>query len=134
MKEYILENIEVLNNLILLDNKIESSKLKKEDFIKYSNISTSYKFNNALIIYDGNPFITLKLLNSDIKNSVFYPNGSCLGVNRFLTNYKDDIKLSYDKNDFLYEKIQDKFDYIIVVNENIEELSKIYKNVIYIEI
>lgn len=136
MREYIENNREVLEKLLYIDNQIMGDTLTIDNLLNEVDKSILYSFKNSLFFYDGNPCITLKLMNSAIENSVFYPNYSYLGVNRFLTNFKDDIELSMLKTDIVYEQSQYQFDHIVVIQSEVlfEEVKKNYKNVLFITI
>lgn len=135
MKKLIENNLEIVKELLKIDNHIMKSNLKVEDLLLHSLDKTSYSFTASLIFYDGDPITTIKLANSDIQNSILYPNHSYLGINQFLIS-NSVLNLSLLKNDFKYEYAQDVFDHIIVINakEAFEEIKKHYSKAIYIEI
>jgi len=136
MKDYIETNIEIIKELINIDNKIMNEKIELYNLIEYSSISSNLVLNNSLIFYDGNPYTTLKLINSNIENSILYPNGNFLAINRFIASYKDNIHLSLEHNDFKYDKAKEVFENIIVLNDKVlyEEIRSIYPTAQYIEI
>lgn len=136
MKEYIENNKEIVEELLRIDNKIMFDSIKIEDLIKHASEKCASSFENALLIYDGNPITTLKIMNSSIENCELYPNHSYLGINLFLTNYKESITLSMLKNDFVYEDMQEEFENIFLVNagEAFEEWIEIYPRAVAIAI
>lgn len=136
MREYIENNQEIVEELLRLDNHIMHASVTIEELLEHALEESSYSFHNALLIYDGNPFTTIKIMNSEITNCTLYPNHSYLGINRFLTSYKEDVTLSTLKNDFSFEEKQAEYEHIYVINakDAFYELKTIYKNAIYIEI
>lgn len=136
MKDYIETNIEIVKELINIDNKIMNEKIELSNLIEHSFISSNLVLNNSLIFYDGNPYTTLKLINSNIENSILYPNGNFLAINRFIASYKDNIHLCIEHNDFKYDKAKEVFENIIVLNDKVlyEEIRSIYPTAQYIEI
>ncbi len=134
MREYIENNREVLEELLYIDNQIMGDTLTIENLLSGVESYIPYSFKNSLFFYDGDPCITLKLMNSNIEDSVFYPGYSYLGVNRFLTNFKENIRLSMLKTDVFYEENQHQFDHIIVLQSEVlfEEVKKNYKNALFI--
>lgn len=136
MKDYIENNIEIVKELIKIDHKIMNVKIDIEDLIESSDLNTNLSSSNSLIYYDGNPITTIKLINSNIKNCVLYPNKSFLAINRFIASYKDNNYLCIEENDFKYEKAKEVFEHIIVLNDTIlyKELKSIYFNIEYIQI
>lgn len=136
MKDYIENNIEIVKELIEIDNKIMDEKIDLSHLIKNADLKSNLKLKNSIIYYDGDPIITLKIINSDIDNCILYPNESFLAINRFIASYKNNNYFCTNKNDFKYQKAKDIFEHIIVLNDKelLEDLSNIYPNIEYIEI
>lgn len=136
MKDYIENNIEIVEELIRIDNIIMKEKIDVSNLLNNSSNTTNLTLNNSLIFYDGNPYTTIKIINSDIENSVLYPNSSFLAINKFIVSYKSNNHLSTENNDFKYDKAKDIFENIIVLNDIIlyEQLKEIYPKIKYIEI
>ena len=136
MKDYIESNIEIVKELIEIDNKIMDEKIELSHLIKNADLKSNLKLKNSIIYYNGDPIITLKIINSDIDNCILYPNESFLAINRFIASYKNNNYFCTNKNDFKYQKAKDIFEHIIVLNDKelLEDLSNIYPNIEYIEI
>jgi len=136
MKDYIENNIEIVKELIKIDSMIMKETINISTLLNNASNKTNLILNNSLIFYDGNPYITIKLINSDIENCVLYPNDQFIAINKFIVSYKDSNHLSIENNDFKYDKAKDIFDLIIVLNDFIlyEQLKEIYPNIKYIEI
>lgn len=135
MKEYIRNNIDIVKELVKIDEAIMKEKIDVDSLIE-STKENNFKFTNSFILYDGNPYTTLNIINSDIKNSLLYPNHSFLGINKFLVSFKDNVYLSLEENDYNYQNISDVFDNVFVLNskEMYENLKPFYPNLKYIEI
>ncbi len=136
MKDYIENNISIVNELIKIDNKIMNDNFNIDKLLNHAYDTTNLELNNSLIFYDGNPLITIKLINSNIENCILYPNSSYIAVNKFIISYKENNHLCLDCNDFKYEKVKEVFDNIIVLNDETlhEELKITYPDIKYIEI
>lgn len=136
MREYIESNGKILEEILKIDNQIMFASLTVEELVEHAQNKSPYSFQNALLIYDGDPFTTLKIMNSEIENCTLYPNYSYLGINRFLASYKEGILLSTLKNDFFYEEGQNFFQNVILVNAGatLEEWLQVYPKAIAIEI
>lgn len=136
MKDYIENNIEIVKELIEIDARIMKEKIELSGLLEHASKYSNLNLNNSLIFYDGDPYITMKLINSDIQNCILYPNGAFLAINRFIVSYKNTNHLCIENNDFKYDKAKEVFEHIIVLNDPIlyEELKNIYSNIEYIEI
>lgn len=136
MKDYIENNIEIVKELIEIDNKIMHEKIDISNIIENAFSKSNLHLKNSIIYYDGNPIITLKMINSDIENCILYPNESFLAINRFIASYQKNNYLCTNKNDFKYQKVKDIFEHIIVLNDKelYKDLLNIYPNIEYIEI
>lgn len=129
------EELEVLSNMIKLDNAIMNDNITLEEVLEEVNFS-DIKLENALIIYNGSINDTKKIINSDITNSLLFPNNSYIGINKFLLRNRKDLELSTLKDDIVYQSKQDEFDHIIVVNDKLlfEDIKDNYQSIEYIEL
>lgn len=136
MKDYIENNTHIVNELLKIDNKIMNDKLAIDTLLKHASNTSDLCLNNSLIFYDGNPLITIKLINSNVENCILYPSNAYIAINKFIISYKSTNHLSIEQNDFKYEKVKNIFENIIVLNDKIlyEELKVSYPTINYIEI
>lgn len=165
MSKEILIN-EFIESLIIDRNKIED--LSKIDFkvMGYSydisslfNLIEKYQSDEVdiyqfdlvskvvLIITEGDPLISLKLIISNIilnKKVVLFINNNFVGINTFLINKMTNLKINYNLNSEIYLdinnnynkyiKVENKFDEIIYIGkqEAFEKIKKDFNNLKYI--
>lgn len=148
---------EIVNSLL---NKLESSTSKFEALNKIDSCVMGYDFdisllsdlvNNymndtvdnylldltskiILIITEGNPLITLKIILTNIfanKKIIIFPNNSFIGINKLLVHlYLETIK-EYDLKGEIYLEEQDSIDKYIKVQEKIDEVLVIGENELF---
>ncbi len=130
-----IDNIDLLKELAAIDEQVMQTSLNLQALL--NEIETpNLNYENTLFFYDGDPIITKKLVESNIKNCLLYPSHSYLAVNKFLVSDYNHLHLILELNDFRYREVQDVFDHIVVINEPAmyEELKDSYQNLEYIEI
>lgn len=130
-----IDHIDLLRELAAIDEQVMQTSLNLQALLNQTE-PPNLNYENTLFLYDGDPIITKKLVQSNIKNCLLYPSHSYLAVNKFLVSDCNHLHLILELNDFRYREVQDIFDHIVVINEPTmyEELKDSYQNLEYIEI
>lgn len=150
--DILFDRKDLVEKALEVDEKVMKENLTSDDF--YSDIEkllllepNTYKElknqNNTLIIYDGKPIQTIRILSSlnPEGNFILFPNHSYLGINSLICKaynmkYNDKIKLDNSLNYNRYIAAKDIFTNIYVISEKEEylEIKNDFNEAKYIEI
>ena len=150
--DILFDRKDLVEKALEVDEKIMKENLTSDDF--YSDIEkllllepNTYKElknqNNTLIIYDGKPIQTIRILSSlnPEGNFILFPNHSYLGINSLICKaynmkYDDKVKLDNSLNYNRYIAAKDIFTNIYVISEKEEylEIKNDFNEAKYIEI
>ena len=150
--DILFDRKDLVEKALEVDEKVMKENLTSNDF--YSDIEkllllepNTYKElknqNNTLIIYDGKPIQTIRILSSlnPEGNFILFPNHSYLGINSLICKaynmkHNDKIKLDNSLNYNRYIAAKDIFTNIYVISEKEEylEIKNDFNEAKYIEI
>ena len=150
--DILFDRKDLVEKALEVDEKVMKENLTSNDF--YSDIEkllllepNTYKElknqNNTLIIYDGKPIQTIRILSSlnPEGNFILFPNHSYLGINSLICKaynmkYDDKVKLDNSLNYNRYIAAKNIFTNIYVISEKEEylEIKNDFNEAKYIEI